>query len=182
MFKDPNTLTNLIFLLHFAVFMNSKYTLFTESFLKLNDFEGRRLIIRGNVETPNYVKKVTFEMESHDLFSLSMSIKQWIHVMDKQQCKENFPLLLKALSMIQNHNAKPDPDLDRTPNYNFGLALMRMLHLMNMPNEALKVNHQQIFETNRNFPLINVFFFISVYVWNRLLHSFLVCLINSIVH
>lgn len=76
-------------------------------------------------------KKIVFEMRTNNTEALVNSIKQWIHVLDKRQCENNFLLLQHSLRAIHK--------CDETKTYIFGPAVMRMLHFLNLPEKALEV-------------------------------------------
>lgn len=76
-------------------------------------------------------RKIVFEMRTNNIEALINTIKQWIHVMDKRQCENNFLLLQHSLRAIHK---RADPNT-----YHFGPTVMRMLHFLNLPEKALEV-------------------------------------------
>lgn len=76
-------------------------------------------------------KKLVFEMRTNNIEALINTTKQWIHVMDKRQCENNFFLLQHTLRAIHKNADKNT--------YQFGPLVMRMLHFLNLPNKALEV-------------------------------------------
>lgn len=77
-------------------------------------------------------KKLVFEMKTNNVEELVRTTKQWIHYMNKRHCESDFMLLQQSLRHIHNN-----PDASKM--YNFGPTVMRMLHYLNLPDQALKV-------------------------------------------
>lgn len=108
----------------------SKRMLFSEKTLGITDYETQRLRI-PNIKFDQ--KKLVFQMKTNNTEALIRSTKQWIHIMNKQQCEANFLLLLQCLRQIHTNSHTPKT-------FNFGPIVMRMLHYLNLPDQALRVN------------------------------------------
>ncbi|XP_055310687.1 uncharacterized protein LOC129573760 [Sitodiplosis mosellana] len=79
-------------------------------------------------------KKLVFEIKTNNTQELVRTTKQWIHLMNKRQCETDFMLLQQSLRQIHK-------DANASAMYNFGPTVMRMLHYLNLPDHALKLNH-----------------------------------------
>lgn len=104
--------------------------LFSEKTLGVTDYETRRLRV-PNIKFDQ--KKLVFEMKTNNTEALVRTTKQWIHIMNKQQCETDFMLLLQCLRHIHKNS-------DASITFNFGPIVMRMLHYLNLPDQALRVN------------------------------------------
>lgn len=87
-------------------------------------------------------RKVVFEIRTSNIEALINTTKQWIHVMDKRQCENNFLLLQHSLRAI--HKSADSID---SKTYQFGPTVMRMLHFLNLPERALEVYKFRSFNT-----------------------------------
>ncbi|XP_031620264.1 pentatricopeptide repeat-containing protein 2, mitochondrial-like [Contarinia nasturtii] len=124
---------------HNALTVGSMRTLYSEKDLGVSDYESRRLeaVKRGGeyCQPDTVLKKMKFQLRSENIEELIQTLKIWIHVVDTKQCKKHFSLLKDCLDFIYN-NPHPDP---AKKNYNFPPTVMRMFHLLNMPDEALNI-------------------------------------------
>lgn len=77
-------------------------------------------------------KKLTFEMRNNNVENVIQCTKQWIHKMDRRQCEMEFKLLQNCLRYIHKNS-------NNQMAYNFAPTVMRMLHYLNLPEQALQV-------------------------------------------
>lgn len=102
--------------------------LFSEKTLRISEYESQRLKIKDFKFSQ---KRLLFELKSNNIPKLIDSTKQWIHMMDKRDCETDFLLLQQCLRQIR----KSDP----SSTFNFGPTTMRMLHYLNLPDQAIRV-------------------------------------------
>lgn len=104
-------------------------TLLSAKTLGISEYETHRQRIR-NFKVNKL--KLKFEMERNNTDAVTQTIKQWIHVMAKDECVTDLELLQICLRHIYQNT-------ESSTVYDFGPTVMRMLHFLNLPNQALQV-------------------------------------------
>lgn len=104
-------------------------TLFSEKSIGISEYEIRRRKMR---DFKFDQRNLTFEMECNNIEAVILTVKQWIHVMDKRECETEIALLQKCLRQIYQNT-------DPSTGFSLGPPVMRMLHFLNLPDQALQV-------------------------------------------
>ncbi|XP_031639681.1 pentatricopeptide repeat-containing protein 2, mitochondrial-like [Contarinia nasturtii] len=99
-------------------------TLFSKHFLGIKDYEMRR-----SVQLPFDPKKVELKSETGKLAAF---IKYWFHVLNKEECVEKFSKVQTSLRLIYDDPAERKA-------FKYGTLVMRMLHYLDLPDQALKI-------------------------------------------
>ncbi|XP_031621674.1 pentatricopeptide repeat-containing protein 2, mitochondrial-like [Contarinia nasturtii] len=110
--------------------IGSVRTLFTKSFLGIEDYEVRR-----STQLPFDPKAMEIETKAG---KMARFMKYWVHVMKRDECVEKFSEIQTNLQLIHS-------DEKQMKAFNFGTVVMRMFHYHDLPNQALKIfNNEQI--------------------------------------
>lgn len=82
------------------------------------------------------LKRLEFALNTNNIDAVVHDTKQWIHTIDKLHCQMAFPLLQRCLRYIYSNC---NEETMKQP-YSFGPPVMRMMHFLNIPENALQVN------------------------------------------
>lgn len=127
-----------------SVLTQCSRTLYSEKLLRITDYETQRMRVPSDQFN---IKRLEFALNTNNTDAVIQNTKVWIHVMNKIHCQMALPLLQRCLRYIYKHQRDSDEAKDI---FNFGPPVMRMMHFLNTPENALQVNCV----TNWNFSFI----------------------------
>lgn len=100
--------------------------------LRINDYETQRMRVPHDEFN---IERLEFALRTNNTNAIVQKTKVWIHVMNKVHCQMAFPLLQQCLRHIYEKSDEFAED-----KFNFGPPVMRMMHFLNTPENALQVN------------------------------------------